>query len=347
VRIIFEKSVSVDGAAVNTIVTDEAGNPEAFGAVELTIDLQGASRNYLRQDMDCETYPEDLNDETWWAGHLPWIANFAAADLVIHNAARTSELPRYIIGGDVQDWMEDSTEDDAVTAKVSYTLRDANNQPVKVVIDQPISVTLTATTASTRSYTRLSDMDSGESVPTGMAAALYTAWHHIYFEGSVTLIESEPTLAVGFGNRLQLTGGRAEWASMNALVQQVSVDVDQGTTTISFGPPAMVEADSLLGIFRAARSRRYAWSRKARDTGEAGGDGDVVLPAGKHANPAAQAPEQAVRLALRQYNESGTETATIDLNPEVVADADDYKVVQKQTVSSVEKTILDWTRAHE
>ena len=133
------------------------------------------------------------------------------------------------------------------------------------------------TDAEEKTYKLLASWDSGESVPTGVAAALYASWSVLHFDGSFVLTESECSGAILPRHAIRISGGRSEWAAMDALVQQVDEDVDSGQTTVRFGPPGQIEANSLVALFRALRGRRYSCKRQDRVTGESNGQTELEL----------------------------------------------------------------------
>jgi hypothetical protein len=55
------------------------------------------------------------------------------------------------------------------------------------------------------------------------------------------------------GNVLNVTGGRAEWAGMNASIQTVEEDIDNGVTRVTFGPPAHLNIPSVIEMLRTGR----------------------------------------------------------------------------------------------
>jgi hypothetical protein len=64
---------------------------------------------------------------------------------------------------------------------------------------------------------------------------------------------------------------------MATLIQAIDESIDDGVTTVKFGPPAPVEADNLMGLFRALRVRRFSWSQSTRAAGTTSGSGQVEL----------------------------------------------------------------------
>jgi hypothetical protein len=61
-----------------------------------------------------------------------------------------------------------------------------------------------------------------------------------------TLVEREASGAVQVGKVINIADSRAEWATMRALVQSVTVDVESGATSFNFGPAEHLSIQDLL-----------------------------------------------------------------------------------------------------
>ena len=308
VSISYEKTHSVDGQTYNTVETDTAGDVNALDCVYGVFDLQGSSQTFVSQKIVTEDFPE-ANDKAWWKLQVPWLAQYddAAVDDTIDG------FERFIVSGVVQDWMEKDAVKGCIRAQVDIVhhgslekiLRDERN----IVITREV----VATDASTMTYRRLTSWDSGEQTPAGVAAALYSSWGLLHWEGACSSIEEECSCSIVPGRRFNLAGGRVEWSTMNALVQRTTEDVDSGSTSISFGPAAVVEADSLIALFRALRSRRYAYQSSSRTTGETSGAGEVEM-SGKAADTSpSSGGGETKRLVVS--NTANTLTHDVDLDP--------------------------------
>ena len=191
---------------------------------------------------------------------------------------------------------------------------------VETVKEKVYKAQVIATSASTRTYKRLTSFDEGEPVPSGVAAALYAAWNTLEYQGSFqfTLLDCPGT--IGPGNKFNLTSGMTPWEAMNALVSTCTEYVDEGRTVIDFGPPKQLEADTLLGIFRGSRARRFSWSRLTRTTGVAGSGSDVEMGGASPTKTATSSPGEKKRLRIKNTDE--TNDHIIDLDPASVAFAD-------------------------
>jgi hypothetical protein len=134
---------------------------------------------------------------------------------------------------------------------------------------RPISTSGTLTNAVTSTYTSLTGYTQGEPTPVGLAQYLYESLVSTQYEGSYTLVGQEVSY-VQLGIVINLAGGRGEWATMNALVQQIQYDLDNGRVTISFGPCTHLTLQDLMELIRCNRTRVESHHIKERVKGTSG-----------------------------------------------------------------------------
>jgi hypothetical protein len=132
-------------------------------------------------------------------------------------------------------------------------------------------------------YVNQSDnFTSPEPQPVGLAAAIYAGVSVLHWEGEVTTVEPEPTMAIGLGNVLNLTGSRAVWATMVALIQRIEVDIGQGLTMIQVGWPHQLMPADLAQLWRVNRTRQQVQDQAVRTTGITGSADDPQPMGHKH-----------------------------------------------------------------
>jgi hypothetical protein len=132
-----------------------------------------------------------------------------------------------------------------------------------------VTVTVIGTDAVTQTYAQLSSYTQAEPVPTGLAAQLYASLSTLPFEGSYDMVSCE----VGtwtLGTVLNLAGGRPEWETMNALLQEIEQDFDNGRTTLKFGAAGHLTLRDLMEQLRANRTRVVSSHIKERQSGTPG-----------------------------------------------------------------------------
>jgi len=83
-------------------------------------------------------------------------------------------------------------------------------------------------------------------VPGNLAAAYYQALQSPHWSGSLTVKEQECTGAYTPGSSVNLLGGEAAWASMNAVIKSCEYNLDEGSTVIELGTPDALQVESFV-----------------------------------------------------------------------------------------------------
>lgn len=257
-------------------------------ALLAAINLEGAIANYVEASVTCEMIEPMSVD--WWKARSSDLASPTISAISIkpgsaryydETGAEVAPLPRELIGVHAE-WMGGNVRELTVQVSASYTEKfndgelTANNT-AKVHKDKPIMVTITATDLETGVYRSDPSGVQGEGVPTGLAEALYRATSVTHFEGRVVIKEQQCSGRVSTGQVLNLTDGRPEWASMRAQVQSVTEEIDQGQTTVVFGPPKHLGPVDQIELLRATRNRIRFASPATRATGVAS-NRSAILP---------------------------------------------------------------------
>ena len=102
------------------------------------------------------------------------------------------------------------------------------------------------------------DIEDGEEEPAGgfvLAEVLYQSLRQFAYRGSLRW-DGTPRVDIDPGTRLNIGGGRDEWANMLAFVDTVQHDFMANTTTLSFGPPASLGFDDFRELLRLWRQRK-------------------------------------------------------------------------------------------
>ena len=131
-----------------------------------------------------------------------------------------------------------------------------------------VRVRLTNSATGTIVYSFIND--AGETAPTGLAQAIYTALHPLQYEGSVTINENNtqgmPSAQtdVDTKHKLCISGGKAEWATMDATVRGVDIDLTTGATTITVGPARHLSASDYEELLQFWRFRSVVETPQVR-----------------------------------------------------------------------------------
>lgn len=95
-----------------------------------------------------------------------------------------------------------------------------------------------------------------EPVPALLAESYYAALSTLHWEGTITLQERVCTGLLKVGDRLNLTNGKTAWATMGAVVQQVTEDLIAGTTEATLGPPEHLGPQDFVALMERWRLNR-------------------------------------------------------------------------------------------
>lgn len=253
VLIRYNKTDTIDGVEYYNPTIDTAGATGGLDVVKMSIAFGGASLSWQRQTILCVICPMLDNDITAFLmeknpGLVPEkndeIEEIEWSDFYYDFA----EYHVILLEGTVPDWVgETDTGEWSATCKITY-----KNGTIE---KRYFSATETTTDARNGTYRRLTSMVPSDPIPTGVAAKLYAQLSILHFEGSVSIVEGEPADTLRPGKVLNLTGGRAEWATMRAQIQQVEEDIDAGRTTARFGPPEHLTPQDFAELIRANRRR--------------------------------------------------------------------------------------------
>ncbi|MDR2200996.1 MAG: hypothetical protein LBN94_02730 [Puniceicoccales bacterium] len=263
----FEKTHKSSGRTWKTVEV-QCAPANATGsetqALVMTIELEGAQSTYIKQDI--ETAMIQISSANWWRNHLPGLQNIS--NLVIEEPERNGTLANELISGSVADWMDCTVEQDVVRAKISYETED------EIVYGRAVAVKINSTNAQSKTYRNLVSYVGEENVPPNLAEHIYQGVSVLQYEGSIKVIQREIEDTF-LGKVINLTGGRLEWETMNAVVQSVEENLDRGETHIILGPAKHLGPDDLSELTKSNRNRFSSRNFHSRSSGEARGSSYV------------------------------------------------------------------------
>ncbi len=228
----------------------------------------------------------------WWKGKFPWLNDFDDADLMVVSGTQTltienpsnypgitlSDVPNELLEGSVAAWMNLNAAPLLVSATLQYTgaATDESSAVFGATNQRVVYTRVIGTNAETQTYSRLTSETEAEPVPTGLAQALYDAVSVLQYDGVLELTEQECSGVGAPGSLLNLTGGRAEWATMAAQIQRVEEKIDLGQTKITVGPAKHLGHAELTTLLRVNRNRRISYRLSERTTGSGSGNAAKV-----------------------------------------------------------------------
>lgn len=300
VLIFYETENTVQGTPWLSLSKDFYPNPlpaspaEQFASLQFTVNLQGQVTNVVSASLVCDAITPA--DAEWWLRkhpkYKPWdpanpaddnnpIASFTIDPATIQRAPIDSTrgdqgYPNESRSNSIPKWTGFKTQRITVSANAQVTYRNGK-KPLLV----PLAFQCTSTNATTGDYRQEQISNFAEPQPLGLAQNIYEAISVLQFEGEMVLQEEEVAGQVLIGNLFNLTGSNtAEWSAMNALVQEVTENIDTGQTTVRFGPPKHLSAGELVDLLRVNRFRfiNSPYSQPISGTPQ-GGSGEVALTA--------------------------------------------------------------------
>lgn len=334
VSITYEIANTVDGEQVFGFSIDNypvGTTGLEDGCLSAVVNLQGFSATTVNGFVIAEQI--DVNSLAWWELAVPALRDSRVLGLVFagtptridyETGAVAAGLPRRLVDGQVAEWMvnPDGTDIDwqkeIVMCEFTMQVTSAHDgeaiggvaQDLNVGIEkQQYHVELTSTNAPVgeTSYSTLATFEDGDALPIGMAQYLYGSLNPLQYEALFVQHKADCDGEVKLGNIVNLTGGLAEWATMNALVQQVTCDLDHGVTEITCGPPRHLSIDQILELLRVGRIRRR-WTNPSTQTDGAISARNVELGKATANNNAVPATPELSRLVIASTG------AVIDLN---------------------------------
>ena len=315
ITIYYESTNTYNGHSNKSVALDTAGTTSDARSVSLLVELNGFSTQTVQQAITVTAYPVSLTDKTFWRALVPWLSGIADADLNISSATRSGSmaLGNYLVEGQISPWMNVSTEAETFTATISYTHRTSGTAD-EAVVNKQVSVKLLSCGGTTRTYQGILSYTAAEAQPSGVAAAMYASWGRLQWDGSFRIFEQEATFQCAPGYVVNLTGGLSDWSSMAAIVQQITVDIGTGITSVQTGTCGRLQADSLVALWRGVHFRRFAYSAVSRT--DAGASGSMVTGGANLARQTNSEADPGQHALLRlQANSTESLLQTINLNP--------------------------------
>lgn len=337
-KIVYETTETVDGVQYilgSVDVYPPAATGLEDGAFNAVVTLQGRNVTNVFGEIKCLAI--DHSSLEWWKLHVRKLADTArvqtyggpsdihAYDVDGTELDLTTLYGRELIEGQIADWMEldDGTpvawQKVRLAARFAYNELDGSGNLLKAEQDGEFAIDLVTTNApdGVSNYSAVASIEEGDSPITGLASYLYNALSPLQYEARLMLIQEECDATVDLGTTVNLLGSRAEFASMAALVQEVTYLIDSGTTHITCGPPKHLSLSDVLALLTRFRVRRRWTNPDTQSTGELGsGNGDVTLGRGTPNNAAAPGSEAPKYLAVVY---AGTATQKIALDAETQA----------------------------
>jgi len=188
-----------------------------------------------------------------------------------------TQYPNTLVKGQLSTWMGVQWTDVTVMASVSFNryADAAHKVPNGTVSARQISHRVTLTNAMSQTYRTTTFFDPGESVPGGVAQAVYNSLATLQYSGSIAFVAGQVQSGIAVGNNLTLAGPTNTYP--NLLVQSVRAVPHLGLLSVACAPSARLDAPELIELARCCRWRTIYNLPSGRSTGQAAGCADVGL----------------------------------------------------------------------
>ena len=271
----IEATGTVDGVEYRQISHQTAGdtaagNPDCLYA---TLQIRGASSNTVRQTFKSvtEAIPGDLNSIGWWKQKHPRLANVALAAIKSITEGARSPANYSRISAATAGELEEAglgCEVSKFTCKVTIETEDDREEDIYLTAHF-LTTNATGTAEDPKTYTWVTDSssESGETVPTGLAAAILA-------ERSGRLVSEKFTMRLG--DALPTLGDAIVESDGTVFLQSFEVDCARLTAELSFGVPEHLAPEDMASLLSGFRNKCTTTSATMRKTGKADDGGAKV-----------------------------------------------------------------------
>ena len=275
-----------------------------------TLRLAGASGSTVTESFDSvtEDIPASLNDVAWWRAKHPRLQNVAASAITITDGARsgTTDL-------DVYARISASTAGELAAAGLKcrveeftckVTIDDGNTKEEDILLTaQFLTTNATGTAQSPRRYSWVvsSESSAGETVPSGLAAAILA--------DRAGRLRAE-RMTIRLGDTLPQLGDICD----GLILQQFDVDCAALTAQLKFGAPEFLSPEDMAGLLSGFRNRARPTTAFSRASGKPEDDNQNLVEIGgiPPLKATEWAPGSTAKQTFRSASGASSGTAVID-----------------------------------
>jgi hypothetical protein len=130
----------------------------------------------------------------------------------------------------------------------------------------------------TSTYQTVASSSQGETPPVGYAEALYNILSVLHQQGTLEITEQECSNRLPVGCVFNTVDGLAEWQDMDGLVLSVEENINDGKTTVEFGPTLHLGLQEMVELRRANTGRLLSYAMNQRTTGKTSSGSTIQGP---------------------------------------------------------------------
>jgi hypothetical protein len=198
-------------------------------------------------------------------------------------AIDTSIYPNVLLpGASLASWLTAAgivSAEGAIRAKASYdTYADGGTTkkiPAAKHVDREIHFRAVLTNAQTLIYQGVQQASSAETVPVGVAEAVYNSVKDLQHAGLISFTAEQVRTDIHVGDKLKLVGPTNTYT--NLLVQKVSMEPHFGRVTVTYGPSAILDVGERVELEKVGRFRTSYNMPSGRADGTLPGGTTVAL----------------------------------------------------------------------
>ena len=324
-NVYFRKVSMNDGVAIESRSVQSAGDNMDPFAMNLYVDLDGGSVSFSRQAITVADYPAfstpaSAGLEAWLETKVPWLADITDYDITAITRSGPHAYAKELLKGVILKWMPVDYEEETLTFTVSYDIKDADSNYIERAT-MKIPVQVTSCNGTTKTYSKITASDSGEVEPEGLAAGLYAAWSMLHWDGAISSYIPKTGYILP-GHAINISGAHASLASMAAIVQASSIDLQTQAITIEYGTCKRLEADSFTALYRAIRYRRFSTRLLSDEDNEDAEEKDETSVVATPKGTLAQSPG----VNRKQIGTSSTSNRKTSLSSEDLSSGEEAKL---------------------
>lgn len=325
VNVFFRKVSTSDGVAIESRSVQTAGDNMDPFATNLYVDLDGGSVEFARQAITVADYPAFTTPasealEAWVETKVPWLSDIEGYEITAVARSGAHAYAKELLKGVILKWMPVLYEEETLTFTIEYDIKDADGNYIERATTK-IPVQVTSCNGTTKTYSKITASDSGEVEPDGLAAGIYASWSMLHWDGSI----SSYVPKIGYvlpGARINITGAHASLATMAAIVQSSTIDLQTKAISIDFGTCKRLEADSFTALYRAIRYRRFSTRLLADEDNEDAEEKDETSVVATAKGTIAQSPG----VKRKQIGTSSTSNRKTSLSSEDLSSGEEAKL---------------------